>query len=529
MDTSVDAKLWERVNRDQGRYDVSAGTYLASFVRRCAVMDGFDPDRADAREVALYTVSAAIRYRDDPMAWDLVTRRGLDVVFRRLVVPLEQGLQSDDRELEREIKKVALVTLCQRLDAGHLPDKWFADLECVAAMSGDPAPSNACDCLIDNIVNPHATAAEDSKLDETTIGRALHTLQKLNASPSGDSWCVLAMADPSPRNDMLVKWLEKLGVRRPLPSAFLNSVHIDQFSTENAHFFSRAISRLQAPQRPVKAATKPAPPLRLPFPPPVAKKDDEKIDDDIELWGIASHEQGLLGAFIGASWPLGDDEMTKHQHLKVYGRMGQNLNARLRDAFPLLHPPRTGNVVWYTTHDKKPRTHGDTEHMHKDMVAILSGFTRRVRTDKLKLGAVAELLEARLPDLELVARCGPERASIAMLVVHALDNVKASEVDDLVRLCTACGTALSRHGWGLSHLDESINTTTWTRLMRLYLHTQDVNLVNQLQSVLGLSPRICSAGMVMDVIKDHVEPNEKSKAQFVNVFRLHEMVMARHQ
>lgn len=525
MDNSDDAKLWSRV--DPAKHDVSGGTYLSNFAKQCSVLDNFDSQRASARQVALYTVSAAIRYRDDPMAWELVTQRGIDILFGKLVVPLERDHRSDDRELESEIKKVALVTLCQRPDASGLPDKWFADLECVAAMPGVPAPSNACDCLIDNIVNPHAIVDVDSKLDETTVERAVQTLSKLGTKPTGDSWCVLAMAEPSSVNDVLVNLLEKLGVKRPLPSAFLDSVHAKQFSVNNATLISRAISRLQPPLRPVKAAPRPVPPLRLPLPARNQVPDkDLKLDDDIELWGIASHTHGLLGTFIGASWPVGEDEESKKQHKLVYGRVGPNLNTRLRDAFPLMQPPPIGNVVWYTTHDKKPRTHGDAEHMHKDMVAILSGFTHRIRSDKIGLADVADLLEARLPDLELVARCGPERASIAMLVVHALDKVSPSEVDDLVRLCAACGTALARHGWSLSHLDESINTAVWARVMRLYLHTQNAEMVHRLQTVLGVSHHRCSASVVMDLIKDHLETTEDRKARFVNVFRLLEKGMA---
>jgi hypothetical protein len=526
MDTSGDAKLWDRV--DRSLYDVSAGTYLSNFMRQCAVMENFDPDRADAREVALFTASAVVRYRDDPMAWDLVTRRSLDVVFGKLVVPLEQGIRSRDRQLESDIKKVALVTLCQRPDASRLPENWFADLETVAAMAGDPAPSHACDCLIDNIINPHATATEESKLDQATIERAISALRKLDTRPTGDSWCVLAMADQSTRTSAISAVLGKMGVPRPSPSVFLSSVHHRQFTVENSHLIGQAVSRLQALRPPSPSPTIPTPPVRLPFPVP-NDKDGETVDDDVELWSLSSHTRGLLGEFVGANWPLRTDEASKLAHSKIYGRFGDNLNARLRDAVPLLHPPRKGTVVWYTTHDKKPRTHGDPEHMHKDMVAVLSGFIARIRSGKLGLADVADLFEARGLDLELVARCGPERCSVAMLVVHALDSAKSSEVDALVRVCVACGTALSRHGWSLAHLDESINAAVWSRLMRLYLHTRDADLVHKLQAVLGLSPRICSATAVMDAIKDHVEPTDACKTRFVSVFRLHEMIMARQQ
>jgi hypothetical protein len=244
MEDSANDAVWKQAEQRPGadRFDFAGGRLLAMIASQWVDSEQFDR-KASPMDFAAFCVSIAIRHREDGRAWELVSKRQFELVGGRLFAPLVHGEASTQPWLTAMIKDVALISLARRVDSEFLTPMWFADAEAIRRLG--PARLDGChasDALVASLV--YGDVAEH-KFGDDAPGRAIEILTEAGGPPTIDSWCTLVMSISDRWTPAVSAMLEKLKVRKPLPSEFLEKIPVDQFTPANACHFSRAILGLE--------------------------------------------------------------------------------------------------------------------------------------------------------------------------------------------------------------------------------------------------------------------------------------------
>lgn len=248
MEDSRDPQVWSdaEARSDTHRHDLESARLLSSFIATWAPVDGFS-GAGGTDALAGFLASAAV-FHHDKTVWELLTQRQFEILDNRLLVPLHKGVKSSDERLVGLIKHAALVSLAQRADESFLTQRWFQDLEALAAMpfNAHGNMSDVGDALVASLIQGNHLA--EHKIADDAPGRALQRLSELGSVPTVDAWCVLAMAETDRWVPAVASTLVALKVRKPLPSEFIERIGTDQFSSSHTVYFRRAIARLGTDQ-----------------------------------------------------------------------------------------------------------------------------------------------------------------------------------------------------------------------------------------------------------------------------------------
>lgn len=243
--------------------------------------------------------------------------------------------------------------------------------------------------------------------------------------------------------------------------------------------------------------------------------------DDLKLAQLALVSGYSLGAFIGAHWPDCEAAATARTARKY--QPGE-LEEKLLKSFALDKAERRDTIVFYTTDDVMPRDTGggDKKVMRSDMVAVLDGF--RARLDgryptPIEGPDILRFLERRPHDLGLVAGSEDTRICIARFVEAVIRADSLSPLD-AKKICSLCGGVIA-----MSKFDKSVQDEVWLAIFTVFMRTGNKQDALDLCKITGVGPCKCTSLFLWTRFESLVEPTAACKAKFVDLFRLHEMIM----